>query len=223
MMNFSARQRDLAHQLFELGAIRFGAFKLKLHETQPDAPLSPIYLNLRTPDNKGGPLTPEIVRLIGHEFSSYVSSSGITFDHVAGVPRAGDPLAEALVAIHGTTRRGLLRMAKTEGDGRRSVDNIFEGGFSPGDKALVVDDLITHAGSKIETVTVLRARGLEVTDCLVLVDRCQGGSQELFEQTNVQLHRIFQLPDLLDEYVETGCISADQRHEVLAYLRTSVA
>src|SRR3989344_4810594 len=39
-------------------------FKLKLHEKNPLAPLSPFYLNLRTPDNpKPGPLTPEVVDL----------------------------------------------------------------------------------------------------------------------------------------------------------------
>ena len=32
---------------FRAGAIQFGAFRLKLHEDRPDAPLSPLYINLR--------------------------------------------------------------------------------------------------------------------------------------------------------------------------------
>ena len=56
----------LADELFDLGAIQFGNFKLKLHEKNPNAPLSPIYLNLRTPDNpKPGNLTLKIVAQIG--------------------------------------------------------------------------------------------------------------------------------------------------------------
>ena len=60
----------LAQLLFKVGAIKFGAFKLKLHEKDPDAPLSPIYLNLRTdrhPENPG-PLTDEMMNLIGSLF-----------------------------------------------------------------------------------------------------------------------------------------------------------
>ena len=80
--NYQENQRQLAQALLEVGAIltaesdhplvitRDGSdgpergFRLKLHEKTPLAPLSPIYLNLRTPDNpKPGPLTLEIVEL----------------------------------------------------------------------------------------------------------------------------------------------------------------
>ncbi len=40
-------QKELADALFNIGAIKFGAFRLKLHEKNPTAPLSPIYVNLR--------------------------------------------------------------------------------------------------------------------------------------------------------------------------------
>ena len=39
--------QQVADTLFDLGVIKFGAFRLKLHEKNPDAPLSPIYVNLR--------------------------------------------------------------------------------------------------------------------------------------------------------------------------------
>lgn len=37
-------QERLCSQLFDIGAIKFGSFKLKLHEKNPEAPLSPIYI-----------------------------------------------------------------------------------------------------------------------------------------------------------------------------------
>lgn len=37
-------QEKLLSQLFDIGAIKFGNFKLKLHDTYPEAPLSPIYI-----------------------------------------------------------------------------------------------------------------------------------------------------------------------------------
>ena len=41
------KQRAFADGLLASGAVKFGAFRLKLHETQPDAPLSPMYVDLR--------------------------------------------------------------------------------------------------------------------------------------------------------------------------------
>ncbi len=43
----TATQRAFADALLECGAVKFGAFRLKLHEREPDAPLSPIYVDLR--------------------------------------------------------------------------------------------------------------------------------------------------------------------------------
>ena len=40
-------QERLCIQLYDVGAIKFGKFKLKLHDTHPEAPLSPVYIDLR--------------------------------------------------------------------------------------------------------------------------------------------------------------------------------
>jgi hypothetical protein len=53
---FTMAQERLALALFDVGAIKFGDFRLRLHEENPDAPLSPVYLDLkvlrRFPDAK---------------------------------------------------------------------------------------------------------------------------------------------------------------------------
>ena len=46
-------QERLAERLYEEEVIKFGNFKLKLHGKNPEAPLSPIFFNLRTEDNPG--------------------------------------------------------------------------------------------------------------------------------------------------------------------------
>ena len=35
-------QKQVANRIYDREAVKFGAFKLKLHEKNPDAPLSPI-------------------------------------------------------------------------------------------------------------------------------------------------------------------------------------
>ena len=70
-------------------------FILKLHE-KSDAPLSPIFLNLRTPDNpKPGPLTPEIVNLAASCMQALELEKRLTFDAIVGVPQAGELFATA--------------------------------------------------------------------------------------------------------------------------------
>ena len=44
---------------------------------------------------------------------------------------------------------------------------------------MVLDDLITTGGSKIEAIAPLAEAGLVVKDVVVLVDREQGGAEEL--------------------------------------------
>ena len=58
----------IANRLVEVGAVKFGAFKLKLHRTKPDAPLSPHYFDYRTQEHpiesKRGPVPLDLVEQI---------------------------------------------------------------------------------------------------------------------------------------------------------------
>jgi len=55
----------------------------------------------------------------------------------------------------------------------------IEGPFRIGDVALVVDDLITRGDSKLEAIAPLEEAGLSVHDVVVLIDREQGGADDL--------------------------------------------
>lgn len=213
---------DLAFALMEAGAVltaesnhplvveRQGpqgperGFKLKLHEKNPDAPLSPFFLNLRTPDNpKPGPLTDEIVGLAARCMRRVQIAKKLRFNATAGVPRAGDPFAKKLAHYTGTA---CVLLEKYEHDGKRSVAALK--GKVPEwiRKVAVVDDLVTKADSKLEAIQVLRDQSLEVSDVIVLVDREQGGGKELSEW-NCSLHSVFTITELLDLYLESGKIS----------------
>lgn len=216
-MVLTNRER-LARQLFHIGAIKFGQFKLKMHQAHPDAPLSPIFLNLRTKDNpKPGPLGANELGKIGIVLREKLALSRVTeFEHVAGVPNAGDPFAEALVRKYRGQPPGLLRLEKEgEGDERRIV-RVKSGDFKPGDRVLLVDDLVTMRESKIEAIDVLEREGLVVSDVLVLVNRGQGGWEEL-KQRGVALHSVYTLDELLEFYVQEGFVKHAVWDEVKSY------
>ena len=65
-------REGLARALFACGAVKFGAFKLKLHQTNPDAPLSPIYFNMRVVRS-----FPKVLGLVAEMLARYISTEGL--------------------------------------------------------------------------------------------------------------------------------------------------
>lgn len=210
----------LTDRLFECQAVQFGAFKLKLHEKNPDAPLSPIYFNLRTADNpKPGPLTPELVGMIGKELYRLESQSHseLTFDCVAGIPNAGDPLAVAF-SHASSLHPPVIRLAKQVGSAGRSITEVLEGEVR-GATVLLIDDLITRADTKLEAARAIEAAGGTVAGFIVLIDREQGGIQHI-QEDGYTVHSVFTVSELLAHYVAQGFISPERAEEVTDYIHS---
>lgn len=223
-----AAKRELVLAIFDSGALltrdsdhplvvtRDGerGFKMKLHDKNPEAPLSPVYLMLRTPDNpKAGPLTPEIVELAAHCMAQTLSYHAVDFDVIAGIPRAGEPFAAALGKI---LNRELIQLVKDESGGGRK---IVSDGSKSGTKrvALPVDDLITGADTKFEAIDAMIEMGYSVSDLVVLVDREQGGREKLGER-GIGLCAVMTFTELLDILVEAKRITPERRDEIKTYL-----
>lgn len=206
-------ERTVAEGIFHVGAVKFGAFKLKLHEKNPEAPLSPIYLTLRVPEN-GGPLSPENIEMTGRAIYDLVQRNNILFNVVAGIPRAGEPFAGVVARLSG---KPLLRLGKKEEAGTRKIDSVVSGEYRTGQLALLVDDLITQADTKKEAIAVCEEAGLVVAAVAVLVDREQGGSEDLRE-AGYSLYAVFPLSELLDYYVEARLLTPEKRDEVKEYV-----
>ncbi|MDY6874640.1 MAG: orotate phosphoribosyltransferase [Chloroflexota bacterium] len=190
---------QLTTQLFNTGCIQFGTFTLKSGLT------SPIYIDLRLLVGHP-PLLREAARAMTRV------ARGLVFDCFAAIPYAGLPIGVALALEMDRPLIYPRREVKTHGT-RRAIEGIFE----PGETALLVDDLITRGDSKLEAVQPLEAAGLTVRDVLVLIDREQGGAEDL-AQRGYRLHAVLRLTDILDELKETGHITPAQYTQVLAYL-----
>lgn len=221
------KRADLARRLFNIGAVKFGAFRLKLHETHPDAPLSPIYFNLRTADNpKPGPLGAEELKIIGAALSDCIEShypDRLAFDGLCPVPNAGDPLVDAMNQYHANHPMPVIRLRKAGTTDHRRVVGVADAGLLElGSVVLVVDDLITGADSKLEAINVLELEGFCVEDVLVLIDREQGGREQL-AQKGYMLHTVFTLSALLDFYVEEKLLDPTKREEIAQYLANASA
>jgi uridine monophosphate synthetase len=204
-------QRVFADALLTSGAVKFGAFRLKLHETQPDAPLSPMYVDLRVLRSYPDALDAAVAAL-----RELIDTERLVFSRYADVPMAATPMVAVLSHL---PREPMItpRELKTHGAG-----GSINGFFTPGETVVVIDDVVTHADSKLEAIRTLEANGLVVHDVVVLVDREQGGP-EAIAAAGYQLRAAVKISDLLAYWRETGGISEEVYQRVADYFAATKA
>lgn len=188
-----------ALELFRIGGVKLGEFTLKSGKK------SPVYVDLR-----GLVSHPGVLRMAGEALAG--AANGLEFDLIAGLPYAGLPLAVSTSLATGWPMVYPRKESKEYGTRRR-----VEGEFRGGQTVLVLDDVITTGGAKLELIEPLEAEGLVVRDVLVLVDRQQGGAEALAER-GYRLHAVFTLRQVLESLREQEVISAEQFATVAAYL-----
>ncbi|MBI4415299.1 MAG: hypothetical protein HY566_03630 [Candidatus Kerfeldbacteria bacterium] len=115
------------------------------------------------------------------------------YDLVADVPTAGTPIVAILGWKLGVPMIS-PRPAKQHG-----AKNTIDGIWTPGQTVVLIDDLVTDAGSKLETAAILREKGLVVNDVVVLIDREEGGREELAKH-GLNLHAAMSGRWLVDLY-----------------------
>ena len=180
---------EIAVGLHALGAVRFGEFTLKSGRK------SPIYIDLRLLVSD-----PALMRTVARAMAGLMR--GIACDRIAAIPYGGLPIGQAVSLETGLPLVYPRREVKEYG-----TKKAIEGAFSAGETVVVLDDLVTTGGSKIEAIAPLAEAGLEVKDVVVLVDRGQGGAAELAAH-GLRLHAVLTLADLLDALVRRGSIDA---------------
>jgi len=204
----SAAQQTVAEQLFEINAIKFGAFRMKLHETNPTAPLSPIYIDLRILRSFPKTMDAAIVLYID-------IVKNLSFDILADVPTAATPIVAIL-----SNRIQVPMISPRRDEKGHGIVRKIDGVFQPGQTALLVDDLITQAHSKLETIRSLEENGLKVNEVVVLVDREQGGPEQL-EAAGYKFYSALKLSDILNFYLDSNKINQEQYQRTITYLKSS--
>jgi orotate phosphoribosyltransferase len=84
------------------------------------------------------------------------------------------------------------KQAKDHGLGK-----LVEGVVMAGDRALVVDDVLTSGGSVVKAILAAREAGLDVKDALVIVDRKEQEGRARVEQTGVRVVSLLTIDDLM--------------------------
>ena len=189
----------VADGLLRAGCVRFGRFTLK------SGLISPIYLDLRRLIG-----FPDVLRDVGSALARLLT--GLDYDVVAALPYAATPLGTAACLQSGDRMVYPRREVKDYGT-KAAVEGVFEAG----ETAVILDDLATTGGSKIEAVAKLADAGLSARDVVVLVDR-ESGAREQLAAAGLTLHACFTLRGLLRRWEGSGAITSEQADEVRAFL-----
>jgi orotate phosphoribosyltransferase len=223
---------QFADMLFVRRAVKFAGvdgepeegFKLKAHEKDPSLPLSPIYLNIRAEGHKGGTLRPEDYGLIARVLKEWIEwCYTLDFDYLVGIPEAGEPIADALEDLLRPEMPELYRLhlIKVEHEGKRHIGPPAEEPevLYPRNYVMLVDDLVTKADTKLEALRACEACGLEARGMVVLVDREQGGREEVDKHCRIEA--VMTMGQLMRHYVRGGSITQEMADRVANYVSGS--
>jgi orotate phosphoribosyltransferase len=193
----------LTTSLYQIGAIQFGEFTLKSGQT------SSIYINLRKIISY-----PNILRDVAALMWNALSQS--KFDLVCGVPYTALPIATCLSLDHNLPM--VMRRKEKKDYGTKQ---LIEGEFQSGQRCLVIEDVITTGGSIIETATDLQQAGIVIDDVVVLIDREQGGRQNLEKHFNV--YSVLTMSEILDTLLASEAVDQNEKSIIEKFIKERVA
>lgn len=198
-------KREIASELLKIKAVFL----------RPEEPFtwasgikSPIYC-----DNRLILTAPEARKVVENAIASKVRELYPEAEVLMGTATAG--IAHAAIAAHilGVPMGYVRGSAKDHGR-----NNRIEGRLLPGQKVVVIEDLISTAGSSVEVVDALREAGADVLGIIsIFTYGLEKGIRRL-EEAGVENHSLTDIHTLLDVAVDEKYITDSQKEEVSDFI-----
>jgi orotate phosphoribosyltransferase len=140
---------------------------------------------------------PEVRELIGELILEQVPFEHL--DAVGGLALGAYPIAVAVSdAVYrkcGKSVRAFVVRKEPKGHG---LKKHIEGDVVPGDKVLIVDDVITSGGSTMDAIIKSRSERLDVVRAIALIDRQELRGAQKIRESGIPFSTLFTLQDLIE-------------------------
>jgi len=197
-------EEEICQILKRTAALEFGTFKLS------SGRVTPYYVDLRVI-----PSFPNAFRKVSEIYVNAIKMKigDEKFDRVSGIPLAGMAFA-VLVAFH--LNKPFIYVRQTRR--LRGRERKVEGVLMPGDRVLLIDDLVTTGLTLERTASAIKAEGGVVTDAFVLLDREEGGRERL-ARSGITLHSVLRISSVAKRLFEMNAIDEGQLEIILNQVR----
>lgn len=193
-MNMSSVEKHTASLLLKVGAIK----------VQPNEPFtwasgwkSPIYC-----DNRLSLSFPETRTYIKKELASRIKKAHPDVEGIAGVATAGIPQGALIADLLNLPFVYVRSQPKGHG-----LENTIEGLVVPGQKLVVVEDLISTGGSSIKASLALREVGFNVLGLAAIFTYGFHASEQNFATANIPFFALTNYEELLGVALDEGTIT----------------
>ena len=130
---------------------------------------------------------PELLKRIGVQLAPLVPKE----TQRLAAPELGAVLLGGAVSMETGLHLLLVRKEpKGYGTGKQ-----MEGRFNPGERITVIEDVVTTGGDSLRSIQVLRGVGLEVIHLVVVLDRGEGGEENI-RDAGIPYSPLFRIADL---------------------------
>ena len=196
----------VANALYKSGCIKFGSFKIKSGAT------SPYYIDMaRLLSN---PKELETIAEVAAQKIHQITTTTDPLTKLASIELKGALIAPIIACKINLPCVIVRKEEKAYGvTGRVAGADVLEG-----DKILFVDDVISEGLSKIEGIKPLQMLGAEIKHILVIVNREQGGKENL-EKAGYAVHALAKVSEIVTSLQKHKKISTEQAKTVLIYIK----
>ena len=181
---------------------------------RPDEPFtwasgikSPIYC-----DNRLTLTAPEVRDHVENAFADVIKAEFPEAEVLMGTATAG--IAHAAITAH---IMGLPMGYVRSGAKDHGRQNQIEGRLEPGQKVVVVEDLISTAGSSVKTVEALREAGAEVLGIVSIFTYGMKKAADRLEEAGVRNVSLSNLDVLVEVAASGGYIKEEDKERILKF------
>jgi orotate phosphoribosyltransferase len=197
MPTHSTSASKVAAMLLEIGAIKIN---LKTPYKWASGWNSPIYC-----DNRLSLSFPEVRSFIKNALCQAIKREFAHVEAIAGVATAGIPQG-ALVA----DALGLPFVYVRSSPKGHGMENLIEGKVTPGQKVVVIEDLVSTGGSSLKAAESLKAAGFEVLGMAAIFTYGFEQAEENFKSADMPLITLSNYHYLLQEALQAGTVTEEE-------------